>query len=327
MMDVAEEETEAERLELEAQAWVRRLVSGEATAADGEALRRWCKMSPAHAAAFSAASQLWEALGPASQSLPDSIQVIGDRRSVDRKSLIGRRAVIGGALAASAAGVMIARPPFDMWPSWSELRASYRTSAGEQREIALIEGVSVQMNSRTSLSMSGGDNSGVFNLIAGEVSVAVSDRVDRPCQVRAGGGRVSAINARFDMRVLEDGACVTCLADRIEVEYGGRSATLGAQQQIKYGSNGLGSIVAIDPTVVTAWQKGLMIFHMTPLSEVVEELNRYRSGRIVLLNSDIARIPVNGRFRIDRPDEALTQLERAFGVRRRTLPGDIILLG
>ena len=46
-----------------------------------------------------------------------------------------------------------------------------------------------------------------------------------------------------------------------------------------------------------------------------------------VLDRNLARSPVNGRFKIDRPDDALTQIELAFGIKRRTLPGGLILLG
>jgi ferric-dicitrate binding protein FerR (iron transport regulator) len=167
VMDGAEKHESAfVPLQSEAHAWVRRLVSGEATETDAVALRRWCDQSPAHAAAFSEASQFWNAFGPAGRSL---------------------------------------------------LR---------------------------------------------EQDVATAPAASR--------------NPRM--------------------------------------------------AVVTAWQHGLLIFNMTPLADVVEELNRYRVGRIVLLNNAVGQRPVNGRFRIDQPDEALLQIERAFGVRGRSLPGGFVLL-
>jgi transmembrane sensor len=327
MIDAASGDAQSGRLEREAHAWVRRLISGEATATDGEALKRWCGISPAHAAAFSVASQFWQAFGPAGQSLLDDEKAfIGNRQSAGQRPLIARRAVIGGALAASAAGFMIARPPLGLWPSLSELRADYRTSVGEQRQLAVTDGISVQMNSRTSLSVGVGGDSNVIELIAGEVSFTAPERRSKPFSVIGAGGRASAVNARFDMRLLGSGACVTCLTDQVQVEYRGQVATLGARQQVRYGSDGLAIAVTVDPAVVLAWQLGLMVFQMTPLAEVVEELNRYRTGRIVLLNSDLTRSPVNGRFRIDRPEEALTQIERAFGLHSRTLPGGFVLL-
>ena len=240
--------------------------------------------------------------------------------------MFGRRALIGGALAASAAGLFAVRPPLGLWPSLSELRADYRTGVGEQRRVVTGDGVAIQMNTRTSISVDIAGDPDAVELVAGEASFATSGRRFKPFSVIAAGGKASADDARFDMRRLDSGACVTCLADEVRVEHRGRLVTLGPRQRVAYDGGGLGEIASVDPAVAAAWQNGLLIFNMTPLREVIDELNRYRAGRIVLLNQALARSPVNGRFRIDQPDEALTQIERAFGVQSRRLPGGFILL-
>lgn len=311
-------------LHAEAHAWVRRLTSGEATAADAAALRQWCGRSPAHAAAFSEASQLWQAFGPAGRSLRHDETILNSARSSTAGRVMSRRALIGGALAASVAGVMVVRPPLGLWPSVFELAADYRTGTGEQRQLAAIDGLSIQMNTRTSLSIGAGAGADTVELIAGEASFR-SER-SGTLSVVAAGGRTTARNARFDVRVNGSTACVTCLTDDVRVEHLARSVTLTPRQQVAYDANGLGAVIAVDPLIVSAWQQGLIICNMRPLADVIEELNRYRSGRIVLLNAELGRNPVNGRFRIDQPDEALAQIERAFGVHRRTLPGGVVLL-
>ncbi len=70
----------------------------------------------------------------------------------------------------------------------------------------------------------------------------------------------------------------------------------------------------------------MLIFRYTPLPKVVEEVNRYRSGRIFIVNAELNARLVNGRFHIDRTDEVLLQLEQAFGVKAKALPGGIVLL-
>ncbi|WP_313651852.1 FecR/PupR family sigma factor regulator, partial [Pseudomonas soli] len=45
-------------LQRQAQGWLLRLTSGQATQADARALRQWCARSPAHAEAFAQARQL-----------------------------------------------------------------------------------------------------------------------------------------------------------------------------------------------------------------------------------------------------------------------------
>ena len=63
-----------------------------------------------------------------------------------------------------------------------------------------------------------------------------------------------------------------------------------------------------------------------PLSQVVEEVNRYRPGKIILLNNDLARRKVVAGFRVDQIDDVVTYVSRTFGARMRALPGGIVLL-
>lgn len=332
MIDSEQEHRELSPIEREAHAWVRRLTSGEASAEDGAALQRWCSLSPAHAAAFCEASQFWNAFGPAGQGLREQDSRGREnardaaRRSVRAGVVVGRRTLLAGGLAASAAAAMVIRPPLRLWPSLSELRADYRTGTGEQRQIAMSDGVSVRLNSQTSLSIASGRNADAVELVAGEASFQTGGLNSAPFSVVARGGRTSAISANFEVRLIGTSACVTCLANDVQVDFRGQQVTLRERQQVTYGDQGLAGVLTIDPAVVAAWQRGLIIFNMMPLADVIDELNRYRPGRIVLLNTRLARSPVNGRFKIDDPDEALVQIERAFGVHRRTLPGGLVLL-
>lgn len=317
--------TPAER---EAHRWVRRLTSGEATEADAAALRRWCAQSAAHRSAFADARLFWATLEPAGSALRDD-EARDDARRRTRQ-ILSRRAMLGGALAASVAAAAVIRPPLDLWPSIFELEADYRTGTGEQRQVAIADVASVEMNTRTSLSVGGHSDGRTVALLAGEASFhvtaarATSDA--QPFSVVAAGGTTSATDARFDIRV--DGASVrvTCLADRVDVTHATRTVTLAPREQVRYDRTALGDIVTVDPAVASAWRQGLIICNNTPLTEVVAELNRYRSGRIVVLRSEIGRLPVSGRFRIAEPDQALLQLEHAFGIRVRSLPGGLALL-
>lgn len=327
MIDSDRHHDELSALEREAHAWIRRLTSGEATASDAAALQRWRSQSPAHAAAFFEASRFWKAFGSAGQSLLDDERATSRRaRAGGGSPIMSRRAVVGGALAATAAAIMVVHPPLDLWPSLFELRADYRTGVGEQREVAVVDGVAVQMNTRTSISLGSGDASGTVELIAGEASFKVADRRTETFSVIAAGGKTTSTEAQFDVRVDGASVCVTCLANEAHVEHRAQRIVLKSRQRVTYGDGGLGDVVAIDPSIAAAWQQGLIICNMTPLADVIQELNRYRSGRIVLLNAEFGRNPVNGRFRIDRPDEALVQIERAFGIHARTLPGGLVLL-
>lgn len=310
-------------LEHEAYGWVVRFVSGDAGPDDIAALQRWSARSPAHAAAFDRASKVWQATGPIAHRLAIAA---GGRRPSSRPVHAGRRAVIGGAVSAVAAGAafVIARPPMHLWPSWSEFTADYRTAAGQQRHIALPAGVSVHMNTRTSIALrSPADAPGGFEVVEGEAVIAATGAVT----VAAAGGRIAAAGARFNLRCDGRSARVTCLSGELRVECGGAALPLPAGTQVAYADRRLGPAVTVDPAAVTAWQDGIVIFEATPISEVIEEVNRYRPGRIVLINTALGRERFSARFRIANIGGIVTQIEQVFGVRARILPGEIVLLG
>ena len=314
-------------LEQEALARVRHLVSGSATIDDLEDMKRWRHLSPAHAAAFAFATRFWDRLGPAGRNvLARESQHALAHRTPDATRTITRRAVLAGVVAASAAYVVV-RPPLQLWPSLSELSADYRTAIGEQRRIRLTNGTSLELNTRTSIAVLLPTNeTDRIELISGEAAITTGQRLTRPLVVIVGDGQITSESASFNVRYDGVASCVACLEGAVRVTRDTSELTLSSRQQVAYAGRGLQSPVTIDPAVVTAWQDGLLIFHETAMSEVVAEVNRYRSGKIVLLNSDLGRRQVNARFRVGNVDEIISLAERVFGARTTSLPGGIVLL-
>lgn len=313
----------------EAVAWVQRLLAGRVTGEDAERLRLWCAISPAHAAAFAEARRVWTDLGRVGGDARFRSE-LAEELAAARRRIVTRRAVfMGGVAAAGLGAVAVTRPPLGLWPSLSELAADYRTGTGEQRQIALADAV-VRMNTRTSLVVRPADAEGDHvELLAGEAAFA-TDTASRALIVRAGDGETAGLRARFDVRRRHSpGAAVdvTCHAGEVHTRRGSDRVVIRAGERLRYDAVGLGRVEAVQLEVVAAWQQGIVVFRATPLSEVVDEINRYRPGRIVLVDAELGRKPVNGRFRIDQMDEILTRLALAFDARVRRLPGGIVLLG
>ncbi|MEW6438318.1 MAG: FecR domain-containing protein [Pseudomonadota bacterium] len=317
-------------MQQEAVDWVHKLASGRATLADAEALKGWLRRSPLHAQAYADASRVWKEFGPAARELRQRGEISPGLTPLPRASgALSRRAVLGGfALTASAAaGYAVFRPPFDLWPSFDELRADFRTRTGQQKQLALSGDVSVRLNTQTSLALrSSGEFTDRIELIAGEASFTAPKASRHSLVVLAASGATTANGARFNMRRDDTSVCVTCLEGDIRVERQGRVVLAGPGQQVRYDDSGLEPAITIDPELVVAWQEGALIFRMTPLREVVDEINRYRPGRVILLNAALGEKPVSGRFQIDHMDEILVRLDQAFGAKSRFLPGGIVLL-
>ncbi len=328
MNDVEDEATNS-GLRREAVDWVHRLASGRATTADAEALKRWRSLSAAHNTAFVDASRLWKTFEPAARNLRRRGEIpSGLMARPAARQTVHRRAVLGGGLAAASAAVAygMVRPPLDLWPSIAELAADYRTGTGEQRQLALPGDISVYMNTRTSVALRTPEgDTDRLELIAGEASFKSTQRQQKPLVVLAGNGELTTSHAHFDVRV-GPAVCVTCLEGDVTVALQSDAKTIGAGQQIRYNSAGLGHVVPVDVELFTAWQQGVLIFRMSPLSDVVDEINRYRPGKVVLVDAALAQKTVSGRFRIDHMDEILVRLHQSFGIKSRSLPGGIVLL-
>src|ERR1700760_2681314 len=95
-----------------------RLRSHEVDPAEAERIRRWIDRSPVHADAFAAANRRWAGFRAAALNLTAQERAARTAPVVPR--LLGRRALLGGALAgsaaAAAAGWLLLRPPFGLWP-------------------------------------------------------------------------------------------------------------------------------------------------------------------------------------------------------------------
>ncbi|MGF6347142.1 FecR family protein [Variovorax sp. W2I14] len=314
-------------LQREAGAWVVRLGSQQATEDDAQAFKRWCAQSRAHADAFVRAREVWQAMAPAALRVRQDERRHGEQKRDARPSLAGRRAFLGGAVAASVAYLAV-RPPLQLWPSVIEWGADYRTATGEQREVAMADGVVLQMNTQTRVNVRPGSDSGEgIELLAGEAEIAAQSPVSARVTVSAADGVVSAVRARFNIRHTDGEVCVTCLAGEVEVARGAQRVALDEGRQLRYGAAGMGAAVPVDTGPVTAWRRRLLVFEQVPLAEVVAEVNRYRHGRLILTSEALGRSLVQASFSIDRLDDVASLVREAYGAEVTQLPGGIVLLG
>jgi len=315
-------------LRREAHAWVRRLTSGDATVADAQALKRWCETSDAHAAAFVEARRLWKDFGPAGEAVRR--RQAAQATNMQRATTFGRRAFLGGAFATAAGAAVAVVAPAGLWGAFPSLAADFRTKTGEQRQLALAADVTVDLNTHTSVALRRDATANALQgveLLDGEIAVNTTRAAAQPFIVAAGPGRAEATQANFEVRNLDTRVCVTCLSGDVRVDANGRSVMLTANQQVTYGKHAMSAVMAADAATTSAWRSGVLVFRQTPLSDVVDEINRYRPGHVLVVDSKLERSRLNGRFRIDKLDTVFAQMREVLGAKVTELPGGIVLLG
>ena len=324
----------ASSLDEEARAWVHRLQSGQARGRDARLLSDWCARSAAHREAFARARQEWHDIAAVART-HDRLFPERRRRGAAVAVTAGvdprRRWLLGAGMSAVGAAVVVAAvlPPLGLWPSWGEFAADYRTGIGEQSRVALADALDVTLNTRTSLSLrpAGGAEEGRrIQLIAGEIAVRRGPDA-LPLTVDIEGAQVLPGVGSVAVRRMAERCVVTCTEGAAVVLSEAGRLALRAGERVDVGAGGVGAVSAVDVAQALAWRRGVVAFSNTPLSEAVEEINRYRAGRVVLTSNALARHRLSGHFRIDALDEAIGQIEVLFGARVTRLPAGLVMLG
>jgi transmembrane sensor len=222
---------------------------------------------------------------------------------------------------------MVVRSPLGLWPSLSEWTADYRTGVGERRRVALARDIVLDLNTRTSIANRSIGREPRIELVSGEVAVTAARPQTAPqFTVLAANGRAVAGDATLNIR--RDGAsvCVTCIAGQVQVYHPAGAVTLAARQQVTYAPDQLGAVTEADTIAVAAWRSGVLVFRHRPLRQVVDEINRYRPGKIILTNAALGQRTVYGVFHTDHIEGAVEAIRSLVGARATALPGGVVLL-
>lgn len=288
--------------------WIVRLHAGDADDGDWQAYDDWKQQDPAAQAAALQAERLWQALGPA-------LKRPQQRRHRRQAGALAAVAIVAltGALGLGAFG-----PP-------ATLLADVRTGIGERRTVALADGSTVVLDAASAIDIAFDEGHRRLRLLSGQVHVQVAPDAARPFEVEALGGTTRALGTGFivhrgadavDVAVTEHGVRVRGPADTAS---GG--ATVQTGEQVRYAEDGrVSAPQPVDLDVLTAWQRGRIVFVDRPLAEVMAELERYRPG-VVLLRGDAVRgLSVTGSFDSTDTDALLDELQATLPVRVRRLP-------
>lgn len=304
----------------QARAWAVLLKTGQPTTRDLESLKAWCAQSAGHARAWSQAAHEWQAVETAARRVPQARPARKVHGFAGARA--GRRAFLGGAVAAGAAYLAVS-PPWGLWPSWSEFRADYRTGAGEQRSLELRGQVRVTLNTRTSITVNDAAARPRIDLISGEAAVSAP-----ACEIVAGVASVRLDHADIEMRQLEDGRVrVRCQRGAAELRHPAGRVALAAQQEALYDERRVGPATPLAKAAsASAWREGVVVFDDLPLDQAVQEINRYRPGRVVLVDDALADRRFSARVRVSDLDQALELLRTAHHIRLRRV-GELVLIG
>lgn len=323
----------------EASYWVA-LSAEEMSVEDTVRFNEWLAADPLHQLAYQDATKFWKALddipGEKARELdryldastvvmPKAIPVErpGPTNVSTRKGVFSRRQV--GAIAASL--LLLAGTWW--FSSAFHLTADYRTASGELRTVTLSDGTHVELGPQTSLSVAfDGDRRNVL-LHEGEAFFQVAPDAARPFEVTAGQGTITALGTAFNVHHLSGRVTVTVTEHAVQVKPSSNLPAFRLEDgyRVRYDAHGpTGAAEAADLRRDLAWRRQRLIFDNQPLEDVIDELNRYRDGWIIMRDASLKRLPVTAAVDTHHPDRTLRLIEETLPVTSLRLTDRIILL-
>jgi transmembrane sensor len=213
----------------------------------------------------------------------------------------------------------------------------YATAIGEERFIDLPDGSQIELGARSGVRVHFTSAERYVDLLSGQALFTVAKNPARPFIVSAGHIRVRDVGTQFDVHEQTSGTTVTVLEGRVAI----RSAATWPQavpsdkqlegialhERVIYVSAGqqitLPEISGIEPPqprrlspeVVRTWSDHTLSFENAPLSDVIEEFNRYNSKQIVLTKANLGSLRISGVFSATEPSSLLEFLSDQMRLR------------
>ena len=297
--------------------WLTLLTSGQADAAQRQDFEDWLNADPAHESAWQEAQAMWREL--------DTLQV-SDIPAIQARARKNQSRRLQCLRWAAAASVLLVT---GLWATQQpQFYADYYTAKGAQQELRLADGSQVWLDTGSAISSEFEAQWRRITLHEGEAYFQVAADATRPFEVQTPHGRVRALGTAFDIRVGEEESIVTVFehAVRIDTPAGLSVERLEQGQQLRLDPSGPNAPSQARLSNTAAWRDHRMVFEERALADVVAELNRYRSGRIVILDPDLNSMHLTGVFDTRDPDQALDMIERSLSLRSLHLTEALVLL-
>jgi transmembrane sensor len=292
-------------IEREASEWIARLEADNVSNEDRARFEAWRSSHALHARIYDELRGTWEeftAEGPLVRAVSFGQSMI----HAGKPKVRGRWAL---AAAVSAALIVVA----GYWYFTGRPAESFQTAIGEHATLTLPDTSVVELNSNTLARVEYTRKSRLIRLERGEAYFKVAHDTERPFWVVADQSWVRAVGTAFNVDMRPSGVRVTVSEGTVKVgsetpqegppsdnsgDVVSASTTLTEGEQVDFH----GHAVAVrklkpgDVTRSTGWRTGTLYFENEPLGDVVAELGRYTTLKIVVQGTEIDRVPVGGTF-------------------------------
>ena len=322
--------------------WAAKL-DGEPNQDELRQFREWLSADVEHQAEFKRVAAMWDGLDHYLSQLLSQVAADDSARAAANSA---HQPVNGGGtptpffpfkgLATGACALAISLFIFLVKPfSLSGYEEAYTTEVGEIKQVDLPDGSDLQLNTNTYAEVKYENSARLVRLVAGEAHFNVAHQPDKPFVVYAGDFAVTAIGTAFSVYIREDRNVEVIVTEGTvelnEVKENVSQEAVSPLEQMQVEKT-LGRFNKGQRTLLTdtlnvteekteqeltkelSWRNGMLIFDNQPLSEVVEEVSRYTSTEIVVIDEAIRDMAIGGYFPAGKTSILLSTLEESFNI-------------
>ena len=277
----------------------------------------WLDASDAHADAYARVSGARRK----AQTLAGEPTLLALRHETLARTMLVRKPSRVKHKAIAAAVLLLATAPLAAWgihrwaPQWTDPTSgeTFYTDIGQQADVTLPDGSSVTLDtaSRLKVSFTGSERrvelegQGWFDL----------EPSGRPFVIAAGGRSFTAQQGAFDVRTDPDRVRAFAAKGTMAMAGGDSSIAVQPGRLLDARGNDVTISTPRDPSGVTGWRSGLLLFDNVPLAQAAGELNRYRRQPITVADNRAAGLRVSGAFRTAESPAFVDALTTGFPVR------------
>lgn len=309
----------------QATAWFARLHANDVSAAERERFKNWYRESQEHAKAYDKIVLLWEQLEAPGKRV--HARVKAEQPAPAHWPLPGKQPYARRLMATFALALAVLLS-YRLPAAYQNWRSDYYTAPGKQLTVVLNDGSRLTLNTDTALAVNLSDKQRHIELLRGEAYFQVSPDKNRPFIVSNGNARARAVGTAFSVKKADNDMRVIVSEGTVEVSSGTTDAPalVHINQQVDYQQGRVGPVMSSDILETLAWQRGQLIFKQQPLFRVIQEVNRYRSGQIMLINPKLKERIVSGVFDTADSNAVVDGIKTTLKVSSVNLSEQLVLL-
>lgn len=333
-------EAETDTAHIVATEWLLRLRDSDITPEEILAWQAWMSSDPRHAAAFRRMEEVGDLLRDVPRPHSPTVGELSRDHydaSVTLKAWKRRPWYLTLPIA-TAAAVLVATIAVMLIPTRRD--EVMTTRVGENRTASLADGSIVTLGGHSRIRVRFDAHQRRIELLQGEALFRVAADPNRPLGVIAGRAIIVALGTAFNVRYASDRVVVDVVEGKVAVMP--RTAltdvpilsalapkltpvNVTAGEETTVGTSEVGPATAgADIVSATSWTSGQLAFRMQPLSEVLQDVNRY-SPKPIVAAPDVAVVKITGTVSGKNVTGWLSSLNSALGIRADEEPDRIVL--